>query len=204
MKTLKIWNDNPSADQIDKIAEMIEAGELIILPTDTVYGIVCDALNSKAIAELCRIKGLNPEKNHLSVLCADISMAAEYAHIDDAGYRLLKEYTPGAFTFLFRAGRNLPKAFKGRKTVGIRIPDCRTDIEIVKALGHPVLTTSIEFADDDNAREPELIAENYSHHGISMIVDGGDGGTELSTIVDCTGDEPEILREGKGEIYLDS
>lgn len=206
METIKIWNDRPSEKQAQDIADYLAEGELVILPTDTVYAIGCDALNVKAIARLCELKGINPEKNNLSIICSDISMASEYAHIDDEGYRLLKEYTPGPFTFLFRAGRNLPKAFKSRKTVGIRIPDAVTAREVVKTLGHPVLSTSIEFEDSDNAREPELISENYEGKGISLIVDGGDGGEELSTIVDCSvsGDAPEILRQGKGEIFLDS
>lgn len=205
METIKIWNDRPSEQQSQEIAREISDGNLVILPTDTVYAIVCDALNPKAISRLCQLKGINPDKNHLAVMCADISMAAEYAYIDDSGYRLLKEYTPGPFTFLFRAGRNLPKAFKGRKTVGIRIPDSVTDREIVKALGHPVLTTSIDFEDSDYAREPELIAESYDSKGIDLIVDGGDGGEEFSTIVDCSSDDsPEIIRQGKGEIFLDS
>ncbi|MDE6010721.1 MAG: threonylcarbamoyl-AMP synthase [Muribaculaceae bacterium] len=204
METIKIWSDRPSEQQAGEIARMIGEGEIVILPTDTVYSIVCDALNPKAIARLCQLKGLNPEKNHLAVMCADISMASEYAHIDDGGYRLLKEYTPGPFTFLFRAGRNLPKAFKGRKTVGIRIPDSGTARGIVKALGHPVVTTSIEFEDSDHAREPELIAETYESQGVSMIVDNGEGAEEYSTIVDCTSGYPEVIREGKGEIFLDN
>lgn len=205
METIKIWNDKPSEEQARRIAEELEAGNLVIMPTDSVYAIVCDGLNQKAIADLCRLKGINPDKNHLSIMCSDISMASEYAHIDDAGYRLLKEYTPGPYTFLFRAGRNLPKAFKGRKVVGIRIPDLSAPVEVIKALGHPVLTTSIEFSDADHAREPELIAEEYEKAGIGLIVDGGDGSEELSTIVDCTDSSaPQIIREGKGEIFLDS
>lgn len=206
METIKIWSDRPSEKQAEEIAGYLAGGELVIIPTDTVYAIVCDALNPKAIARLCDLKGINPEKNNLSVICSDISMASEYAMIDDDGYRLLKEYLPGPFTFLFRSGRNLPKAFKGRKTVGIRIPEAATPREIVKALGHPVLTTSIEFEDDDHAREPELIAEHYEGRGVRLMVDGGDGGDELSTIVDCTRSttEPEIIRQGKGEIFLDS
>lgn len=201
MEIIKIWNDRPSDEQAREIAEEIEAGKLVIMPTDSVYAIVCDALNQKAIADLCRLKGLNPEKNHLSIMCADISMAAEYAHIDDEGYRMLKEYTPGPYTFLFRAGRNLPKAFKGRKVVGVRIPDLSTPVEVIKALGHPLLTTSIEFEDSDHAREPELIAETYGHTGVALLVDGGDGGEELSTIVDYTDSaSPTVIREGKGEI----
>lgn len=127
-------------------------------------------------------------------------MAAEYTRIDDEAYRLLKTYIPGPFTFLFPSGRQLPKAFKGRKTAGVRIPDNATARAIVEALGHPVLSTSIEFNDEDYAREPELIAENYEGKGIAMVVDGGPGGTEYSTIVACTGGEPEIIRQGKGRM----
>lgn len=205
METIKIWNDRPSDSQTRRIAEIISEGELAILPTDSVYSIVCDALNQKAINDLCRVKGINPEKNHLSIMCADISMAAEYAHIDNPSFHLLKEYAPGPFTFLFKSGRKLPKVFKGRKTVGIRIPDSNALKEIIMALGHPLMCTSIEYEDSDHAREPELIGEYYSEKGISLIVDGGDGEENLTTIVDCTnGDTPVILREGKGEIFLDS
>lgn len=203
MDIIKIWNSRPSGSQAEDIAGAIESGALAILPTDSVYAIVCDALNPKAIARLCRIKGLNPEKNNLSIICADISMAAEYAHIDDRAYSIIKDYTPGAFTFLLRAGRNLPKAFKGRRTVGVRIPDSPTALEVARALGHPLLATSIEFEDSDHAREPELMAEAYDRHGVELIADAGPGDEEYSTIVDLTDSaSPEIVREGKGVISI--
>ena len=123
MKTIKIWNDEASSRQLDEICKELEDGGIIIMPTDTLYGIACDALNPKAIDRLCRIKGLNPDKTHLSIICSDISMAAEYARFDNKDFRMLKDYTPGAFTFLFKSAPTLPKAFKGRKVVGIRIPD---------------------------------------------------------------------------------
>lgn len=200
MQTIKIWNDNPSDKQIEEIVKQIEAGETVIVPTDTVYAIVCDALNQKAISELCRLKGINPDKNDLSIICSDISMAAEYTRIEDESYRLIKENTPGPFTFILPAGRQLPKAFKGRKTAGVRIPGNVTIRRIVEMLGHPLFTTSIEFENSDEAREPDLIAERYERLGITLIVDGGEGGEEYSTIVDCTGEEPEITREGKGAL----
>lgn len=203
MDILKIWNDNLSEEQARSVADRISEGELVILPTDSVYAIVCDALNPKAIARLCRIKGINPEKNQLSIMCADISMASDYARIDDEGFRLLKEYTPGPYTFLFQSGRNLPKVFKGRKVVGIRIPENKTACDIVRTLGNPVLTTSIDFEDEDHAREPEFIAETYRHDDISIILDAGEGGTEFTTIVDCTDSaSPQLTREGKGEIFF--
>ncbi len=199
MRTVKIWSDRPSSDQLSEIVNLLDAGGVIIYPTDTVYALGCDALNTKAVERICRLKGLNPAKNHLSIVCADISGAAEYARIDNSGFRLLKEYTPGAFTFLFKALSTLPKAFKGRKEVGVRIPACDTARMIVERLGRPLLTTSINLDDDDYVQNPELIAEAYEGRA-DMLVDGGDGGTELSTIVDMTSGSPKILRQGKGEL----
>ncbi|MDE7412535.1 MAG: threonylcarbamoyl-AMP synthase [Muribaculaceae bacterium] len=197
MKTIKIWNDSPSDRQLQEIASELESGRIMLFPTDTLYAIGCDALNTKAIDRICRLKGINPEKSNLSIICSDISMAAEYCRIENFGFRLLRDYTPGPFTFLFRASSTLPKAFKGRKVVGIRIPACETDRAIVKELGHPVLTTSIEYDDEDYAINPGLIAEAYSDK-VDLIIEGEDGDTEPSTIVDCTGSEPEIVRQGKG------
>ncbi len=201
MNSIKIWNDDPSDKQVREIAGRLKNGDLIIIPTDSVYALACDALNPKSIAELCKIKNINPEKNNLSIICDSLSMAAEYAMIDNESYRLMKDFTPGAFTFLLKSARTLPKVFKGRKIVGIRIPDNTTAREIVKELGNPVLCTSIEFKDSDSAREPELIAENYDSAGVSLIVDAGDGGEELTTIIDCCNtSEPEIIRQGKGSL----
>lgn len=197
MKTIKIWNDTPSSKQLDEICGALENGEIIVLPTDTLYGIACDALNPKAIERICRLKGINPEKTNLSIICSDISMAAEYARFDNYAFRLLKDYTPGPFTFLFKSASSLPRAFKGRKIVGVRIPDNNLCREIASRLGHPLLTTSIEFEDDDYARNPELIAE--SHEGkADLMIEGDEGDTVPSTIVDCTGNEPIIVREGRG------
>ncbi len=199
MKTIKIWNDDPSDRQLDEICNFLREGEIMIIPTDTLYGIACDALNPKAIDKLCRLKGINPEKTNLSVICADISMAAEYARFDNAHYRLLRDNTPGAFTFLFKAAPTLPKAFKGRKVVGIRIPDNNLCRKIAERLGHPLLTTSIEFDDDDYAINPSLISEAYNDK-VDLFIEGEDGDTVASTIIDCTGGEPEVIREGKGEL----
>lgn len=199
MKTIKIWNDDPSDRQLDEICNFLREGEIMIIPTDTLYGIACDALNPKTIDKLCRLKGINPEKTNLSVICADISMAAEYARFDNTHYRLLRDNTPGAFTFLFKAAPTLPKAFKGRKVVGIRIPDNNLCRKIAERLGHPLLTTSIEFDDDDYAINPSLISEAYNDK-VDLFIEGEDGDTVASTIIDCTGGEPEVIREGKGEL----
>ena len=197
MKTMKIWSDQPSDRQLDEITRDLRAGQIMIWPTDTIYGIACDALNPKAIERICRIKGLNPEKNNLSIVCADISQAAEYARFDNRGYQMLRSNTPGPFTFLCRSISTLPRAFRGRKTVGIRIPACNTCTAIARRLGNPVLTTSIEFEDEDCAIQPSLIAEAYCDR-VDMFLEGENGGTEPSTTIDCTGDELEIVRQGIG------
>ena len=158
VKTIKIWSDAPSERQLDEITRDLEMGQTMIFPTDTLYAIGCDALNVKAIDKICALKGINPEKSNLSIICSDISMAAEYCRIENFGFKLLRDYTPGPFTFLFRANSSLPKAFKGRKVVGIRIPDCNTDREIAARLRHPVLTTSIQYEDEDYAVNPSLIS----------------------------------------------
>ena len=197
MKKIKIWNDDPSEKQIDEICELLDDEKIIIVPTDTVYAIACDALSPKAIEKLCRLKGINPEKTNLSIICSDIAQASEYARIENNAFRLLKQNTPGPFTFLFKSASSLPRAFKGRKIVGVRIPENNTCRRIAEKLGKPLLTTSIEYVDDDYAINPDLIEENYEGR-VDAMVDNGDGGTELSTIVDCTQNDFSITREGKG------
>lgn len=201
MKTIKIWNDEPSVKQVEQIAERLADGEIWILPTDSIYGIICDAFNSKALDRICRLKNINPEKNNLSIICSSISMASEYAKINDRTFEMMKENTPGPYTFLCKTQSTLPKEFKKRKTVGIRIPDCNTVRMITESLGHPVMTTSIEFEDSDYARNPELIAEEY-HGKVDGVVEGDEGGEIPTTIVDCTEDAPLIIRDGLGEIDI--
>lgn len=198
MRTIKIWN-KPSDSQLKEIADAIRGGEIAIIPTDTSYGIAGDALNVKSVEKICKLKRINPEKSNLSVICDDISMAAEYSRIDDSTFRLIKDNTPGAFTFLLRAASKLPKAFKNRKTVGIRIPDNEFARMLAAELGNPVITSSIEYDDEDHAVNPGLIAESYEG-SVDFMVEEGEGSTEVSTIVDCTGSEPVITRDGKGEL----
>ncbi|MCM1152614.1 MAG: L-threonylcarbamoyladenylate synthase [Muribaculum sp.] len=197
MKLQRLYDNQPSERQLAETVRDLKNGQIAIVPTDTVYAIVCDALNSKAIESICRLKGINPEKTNLSIICEDISMAADYAKIDNAAFNLMRNNTPGAFTFLLPTTHKLPKAFKGRKTVGVRIPDNTAVKALAQQLGNPLLTTSIQFEDDDYARNPELIAEAY-HEKVDIIWIGNDGDTEYSTIVDLTGQEPEIIRDGKG------
>lgn len=193
MKTFKIWADDPSDRQTKEITTFIKDGETAVMPTDTLYGIMCDALNSKAIEKVCRLKGINPDKTNLSIICSDISMASEYARIDNKAFRLMKEMTPGPVTFILKAASTLPKAFKGRKTVGVRIPVSNTARAVAAALGNPLLTTSIEYSDDDYARDPGLIAEAYDGK-VDIMVEGEYGDTLPSAIIDCTGNEPIEVR----------
>ena len=194
MNTIKIWNNSPSDKQIDNIVNFLEAGKIAIIPTDTMYAIVCNALDAKAVERICRLKGINPDKTNLSIICADISMASEYARINNAGFQILKENTPGPYTLLFRSASSLPRAFKGRKVVGVRIPDSPVATMTAARLGNPLLTTSIEYADEDYAVNPELIAEAYDYK-VDLMVEGEPGSLRLSTIIDCTGDSPVIVRE---------
>ncbi|MCM1319672.1 MAG: L-threonylcarbamoyladenylate synthase [Muribaculaceae bacterium] len=201
MDTFQIWGNALSERQARDFASRLDDGQLMIYPTDTLYAIGCDALNTKAIEHLCRVQGLNPEKISLSIICRDISQAAEYARIDNKGFKLLKEHSPGPFTFIFKANSTLPKAFKGRKQVGIRIPDCEAPKQIVEALGRPILTASIHADEEDYTINPELIAESYAYKADFILV-GDEAVAEPSTIVDCSGSEPEILRQGKGRLSL--
>lgn len=199
MKSIKIWNDTPSDKQAQQIADRLQDGEIWILPTDSIYGIMCDALNQKAIRKVCELKNLNPEKNNLSIICNDISMASEYARLGNRTYSLLRDNTPGPFTFLCKSQSNLPKEFKSRKTVGIRIPDCETARLVAEKLGHPLLTTSITFDDEDYARNPELIMDAYKDKADGIAL-GEPGATRPTAIIDCTDDSPTILREGIAEL----
>lgn len=199
MKTIDIPYLEPSERQLNQICEAFEKGEIVILPTDTIYAVCCDALNQSAIERLCKIKHINPEKTNLSIICADMSQASEYAKIDNSAFRVIKNLVPGPFTFLLRTASSLPRAFKGRKTVGVRIPDNIICLRAAQRLNRPILTTSIEFDTDDYVVSPYLITEKYA--GIAdLFVDTGDGDTIPSTIVDCRESEPEIIRQGKGEL----
>lgn len=200
MNTLRLYPTNINRVFIDRIVETLQEGGLIVYPTDTYYAIGCDALNNRAIERLCKVKGLNPDKQLLSIVCSDISQASEYARIDNKAFRLLRDNLPGAFTFILPAASTLPKVFKGRKTVGVRVPDNEISRAIAEALGHPVLTTSIplEGIDEDEIIEPMSIAMRLENVA-DIMVDGGMGDNRPSTVVDCLDSSaPEVIREGKG------
>lgn len=202
MKILKMYESNINERYMDIAIETLRSGGLIIYPTDTLYALGCDALNNGAIERICRIKDINPQKTHLSIICHDISQAAEYARIDNRAFQMLKRNLPGAFTFILPASTTLPKVFKGRKTVGVRIPDNTIARELAARLGNPVLTTSVEWNEDlpDEGREPEFIAMRYNDVA-ELIIDGGTGDLTPSTIVDCIDSSaPQVVREGKGDL----
>jgi tRNA threonylcarbamoyl adenosine modification protein (Sua5/YciO/YrdC/YwlC family) len=201
MKTLTIYPGSINERYIDEVVDALRDGNIIIYPTDTLYALGCDALNQRAIERLCRIKGINPDKQPLSVICSDLSQAAEYARIDNRAFRVLKEYLPGPFTFILPAATTLPKVFKGRKSVGVRIPDNDIPRALAEAMGNPILSTSIAFNPDEpaEAEMPESIALRYDND-VDIMIDGGEGSTYPSTIVDLTdSNSPEIVRQGAGD-----
>lgn len=200
---VKIYPDNPNQKEIDRIVKILQDGGIVIYPTDTVYAIGCDALNVRAVEQVCKIKNINPLKNNLSIICYDLSNISEYAKVDNATFKLMKKNLPGAFTFILNTTSSLPKIYKNKKTVGIRVPDNNIIRELVRTLGNPIMTTSVK--DDDEVIEyttdPELIYEKYENL-VDAVIDGGYGGIEGSTVIDCTDSEPEIVRQGKGELIL--
>lgn len=199
MKILKMYTSNINDRFMDEVVDVLNDGGIVIYPTDTLYAIGCNALNNSAIERICKIKGINPQRTNLSIVCSDISQASQYARIDNSTYQLLRENLPGAFTFILPAASTLPKAFKGRKTVGVRVPDNVIAREITKRLGNPILTTSIEWDDDpEDGCNPQAIAMKYEDV-VDIVIDGGYGELMPSTVVDCVDSKnPEIIREGKG------
>ena len=201
MKRVRIYEEKPSEAEIDKAVKVLRDGGIVIYPTDTVYALGCDALNVRAVERICQIKGINPQKVNLSIICRELSWVSEYAKLSNLYFKLLKRNLPGAFTFILPTSSSLPKIYKNRRTVGIRIPDNAITLALVEALGNPLLTTSVAIDEEEPeyGTDPELIAERYEAVA-DLIIDGGEGGTIPSTTVDCTGDAPVILREGKGEL----
>lgn len=198
MKTYRIYPDNIDLRAIDHAVKSLRDGDIIIYPTDTLYALGCDALRSTAIERLCRIKDIDPRRSNLSIICADIAMAAGYARIDNRAFAILKNNTPGPFTFILPAGTALPKQFKGRRQVGIRIPDNAIARTLATVLGNPLLTTSIAVPDDpDDTANPEYTAMRYADTA-TILLDGGDDGTAIpSAIIDLTDSSaPVTLREG--------
>ena len=189
--------------KVGQIAEILRDGGVIIYPTDSVYALGCDVDQPKAIERICQLRGLKPEKAMLSLICKDISQASEYAaQIDNEIFKLMKEHLPGPYTFILKASRSVPKKFVNRKkTIGVRIPQNNIALAIVEELGRPLMTASLKSDDQilEYFTDPETIYENYKKR-VDAEIDGGIGGNEPSTIIDCSGDEPVMIREGAGEI----
>ncbi|MDR0680672.1 MAG: threonylcarbamoyl-AMP synthase [Dysgonamonadaceae bacterium] len=198
---VKLYEKNPNQKEINRIVDVLKDGGIVVYPTDTVYAIGCDALNVRAIEKICKIKGLNPQKTNLSIICSDLSNISEYAKVNNTIFKLMKKNLPGPFTFILNATSSLPKIYKNRKEVGIRIPDNNIVRALVQELGNPILSTSIRNKDDilEYSVTPELIEEEYGAI-VDVVIDGGYGGLEPSTVINCTGDEIEIIRQGKGEL----
>ncbi|MDR1809534.1 MAG: threonylcarbamoyl-AMP synthase [Prevotella sp.] len=200
---IKLYSENPNTKEIIRIADILRNGGLVVYPTDTVYAIGCDALNVRAVEKICRIKNINPLKSHLSIICYDLSNISEYARVDTPVFKTMKKNLPGPFTFILNTTSVLPKIYKNKKTVGIRVPDNNIVRELVRELGNPMMTTSIKDDDEiiEYSTDPELIYEKFRDVA-DVVIDGGYGGLEASTIVDCTNGGIEIVRQGKGELAL--
>lgn len=201
---IKIYEDKPNESAIKKVVDVLKNGGLVIYPTDTVYGLGCDITNTKALERIAKIKGIKLEKANFSFICHDLSHISDYVkQIDTSTFKLLKRALPGAYTFILPGNNNLPKEFKKKTTVGIRIPDNNIALEIVRMLGNPIVSTSIHDEDEvlEYSTDPELIFEKWQNL-VDLVIDGGYGNNIGSTIIDLSGFEPVVLREGKGSLDI--
>ncbi len=201
---IKIYEENPNPKEITKVVQVLRKGGLVIYPTDTVYGLGCDITNSRALEKIARIKGIKLAKANWSFICADLSNLSDYARqIDTATFKILKRALPGPYTFILPGNNNLPKDFKKKKTVGIRVPDNNIAKALVLGLGNPIVSTSIRDDDDvlEYTTDPELIYEKWDNL-VDIVIDGGYGGNIASTIIDLSTGFPEVIREGKGDIDI--
>lgn len=200
---IRIHPDNPQPRQIQAVADCLRKGGVIIYPTDTVYGIGCDINNRRAIEKVCQIRGIKPEKATFSFICSDLSNISEYcAQVDNAVFKLMKRVLPGPYTFILGANSKVPKMLHSKRhTVGIRIPDNRIPLAIVEELGNPIMTASVRDEDDliEYSTDPELIHERFGEL-VDMVIDGGYGGTDASTVLDCSDGDITLVRQGKGPI----
>ena len=203
-KLIKIYPENPNEREIDKVVKVLKDGGLIIYPTDTVYGLGCDITNTKALEKIAKIKGIKLEKANFSFVCSDLKNLSDYVRqIDTPTFKLLKRALPGAYTFILPGNNNLPKEFKKKTTVGIRVPDNNIALEIVRKLGNPIVSTSIYDEDEvlEYTTDPELIFEKWQNL-VDIVIDGGYGDNQASTVIDLSDGEPVIIREGKGSLDI--
>ncbi|MCF8378286.1 MAG: threonylcarbamoyl-AMP synthase [Bacteroidales bacterium] len=201
---IKIYPDNPNPKELRKVVECLNDGGVVIFPTDTIYALGCDIYKGRAIDRIAKIKGIKKENANFSFLCHDLSHLSDFTKpLTNDVFKLMKRTLPGPFTYILEANSNVPKIFHRKKrTVGIRVPDNKITTEIIRLLGNPMMSTSVHDDDEiiEYTTDPELIHEKYSHL-VDIVIDGGFGDNEPSTIIDCTNDEIEIIREGKGIIY---
>lgn len=198
---LKINTENPEARKVQQAIDVLDQGGIIIYPTDTVYGLGCDIYNSKAVDRICKLRGLDPVKARLSFICQDISQASEFAQqIDNTVFRLMRKHLPGPFTFVLNSNNQVPKMFKNRKrTIGVRVPDNNICQALVQGLGRPILTASLKSDDEvlEYFTDPEDFYDDFKKL-VDLVIDGGPGKNQPSTVVDCTGGAPIVLRAGAG------
>lgn len=197
---LHIHPDNPQPRNIKTAVDVLQEGGIIIYPTDTIYGLGCDIYQTKAVERICRIKQIDPKKAQLSIVCSDLSHLSTFAkQISTATYRILKEYLPGPYTFILPASKQVPKIIQGRKdTIGLRVPDNKITITLIKELGNPILSTSLPGDNVEDYTDPEIIYERYGNQ-VDLVIDGGIGGTTPSTVVAHDGSTFEVIRQGAGE-----
>ncbi|MDA7567840.1 L-threonylcarbamoyladenylate synthase [Flavobacteriaceae bacterium] len=203
-KFIRIYEENPNPKDVDLVVDILKSGGLIIYPTDTVYGLGCDILNIKALERVAKIKGVKLEKANFSFICHDLSNLSDYVkQIDNSTYKLLKRALPGPYTFILPSAKSLPNPFKKKKTVGIRIPKNNIALDIVKKLGRPIISTSIRDDDEiiEYTTDPELIKEKWNNL-VELVINGGFGDNEPSTIIDMSSNEPLVIREGKGTLEI--
>ncbi len=199
---VKLYPQNPELKKVLQIVDALKNGAVVIYPTDTVYGLGCDIHNQKAVEKVCQIKGIKPGKIDLSFICYDLSHISEYANVSTAAFKVMKKALPGPFTFILPSSSNVPKILHTpKKTVGIRIPDNSIPRLLVKELGNPIITTSIKDEDEviEYSTDPELIFEKFRNK-VDFVIDGGYGHNVASTVVDCTSDSFDIIRQGLGDI----
>ncbi len=202
---IKMYEQNPDQRKIDQVVHALQNGAVIIYPTDTVYGIGCDIMNQKAVEKVARLKDIKIEKSSFSFICHDLSHISDFTKpIPNHVFKLMKRNLPGPFTFILEANNNVPRYFKGKKkTVGIRIPNNNIIREIVRELGNPILSTSVHSTDQIKAymTDPDLIHDEYTD-SVDIVIDGGYGDNNVSTVIDCTNNDFDIIRQGKGELEL--
>lgn len=199
---IRIYEENPSPKEIDRVVKVLKNGGLVIYPTDTVYGLGCDITNTKALEKIARIKGIKLEKANFSFICADLSNLSDYVRqIDTATFKILKRALPGPYTFILPGSNKLPKIFKKKRTVGIRVPDNSIALSLVQKLGNPIVSTSIYDEDEliEYTTDPELIHEKWDNL-VSVVIDGGYGDNIASTVIDLSESTPVVIRQGKGSL----